>query len=144
MEERLCGKGRSVKVRYFPGSTVNDMNHYIVPILRKKPSHLINHMGTNDALSSTSRKILNTLLNLKFIAKNIIPDCDVWLSTPIMRRGKEALIVSHLTNHYLQLQTNIIDNRNITGKRLSCRGLHLNVSGCNQLAKKFLANIKKF
>ena len=103
-------------------------------------------MGTNDALSSTSRKILNKLLNLKFIAKNIIPDCDVWLSTRTMRtdRGKETLTASHLTNHYLQLQTNIIDNRNITGKRLSCRGLHLNASGCNQLAKKFLANIKKF
>ena len=49
MEEKLCGKGRNVKVRHFPGSTVDDMNHHIVPILRKKPSHLIIHVGTNDA-----------------------------------------------------------------------------------------------
>ena len=48
MEERLCGKGRNVKVRHFPGSTVDDMNHHIVPILRKKPSQLIVHVGTND------------------------------------------------------------------------------------------------
>ena len=49
MEEKLCGKGRSVKIRHFPGSTVDDMNHHIVPILRKKPNHLIIHVGTNDA-----------------------------------------------------------------------------------------------
>ena len=49
MEEKLCGKGRNVKVRHFPGSTVDDMNHHIVPVLRKKPSHLIIHVGTNDA-----------------------------------------------------------------------------------------------
>ena len=146
MEEKLCGKGRSVKVRHFLGSTVDDMNYHIVPILRKKPSHLIIHVGTNDAPSPTSREILNKLLNLKSITKDINPDCDVWLSTPTMRtdRGKEALTVSHLTNHLLQLKINIIDNRNIIGKHLSPRDLHLNVSGCNQLAKNFLEKIKKF
>ena len=41
MEEKFCGKGRNVKVRHFPGSNVDDMNHHIVPILQKKPSHLI-------------------------------------------------------------------------------------------------------
>ena len=146
MEEKLCGKGRNVKVPHFLGSTVDDLNHHIVTILRRKPSHLIIHLGTNDASSSTAREILNKLLNLKSIAKDINPDCDVWLSTPTMRtdRGKEALTVSHLTNHLLQLKINIIDNRNITSKHLSRRGLHLNVSGCNQLAKNFLAKIKKF
>ena len=51
MEETLCGKGRNVKVRHFPGSTVDDMNHQIVSILWKKPSHLIIHIRTNDASS---------------------------------------------------------------------------------------------
>ena len=128
------------------GSTVDDMNHHIVPILRKKPSHLIIPVGTNDPSSSTSREILNKLFNLKSITNDINPDCDVWLSTPTMRtdRGKEALTVSHSTNHLLQLKISIIDNRNITGKQLSRRGLQLDVSGCNQLAKNFLAKIKKF
>ena len=113
MDENLYGKGRNVKVRHFPKSTVLDLNHHIIPILRKKPSHLIIHAGTNDASSSTSTEILNKLLNLKYIAKDINPDCDVWLSTPTMRtgRGKEALTVSHLTNHLFQLKINIIDNR---------------------------------
>ena len=59
-------------------------------------------------------------------------------------RGTEALTFSHLSNHLLQLKINIIDNRNIIGKHLSHRGLHLSVSGCNQLGKNFLAKIKKF
>ena len=76
MEEKWCGKGRIVKVRHFPESTMDDINHHIVPILRKKPSHLIIHVGTNDASSSTWREILNKLLNLKSIAKIINTDCD--------------------------------------------------------------------
>ena len=146
MKGKLCAKGCIVKVQHFPGSTVDDMSYHIVPILQKKPSYLIIHVGTNDASSSTSREILNKLLDLKSIAKDSNPDCDVWLSTPTMRtdKGKEALTVSHLTNHLLQLEINIIDNRNITGKHLSRTGLHLNVSECNQLAENFLAKIKKF
>ena len=132
-------------LRHFPGSTAGDMNHHIVPILRKKPSHLIIHVETNNASSSTSTKIKKKHLNLKSFANNINLDCDVWLPTPTMRtdRGKEALTVSHFTNHLLYLEINI-DNRNITGKHLSRRVLHLNVSGCNQLAKKSLAKIKMF
>ena len=73
-------------------------------------------------------------------------DRDVWSSTSTMRmdRGTEALTDSHLSNHLLQLKINIIDNRNIIGKHLSHRGLHLSVSGCNQPGKNFLAKIKKF
>ena len=41
MEETLCGKGRNVTVRQFPGSTVDDTNHHILPILRRNPSHLV-------------------------------------------------------------------------------------------------------
>ena len=77
MEEKLCGKGRNVKVRHFLGSTVDDMNYHIVPILRKTPNHLIDHVGTIDASLPTSREILNKLLHLKSIAKDINPNFDV-------------------------------------------------------------------
>ena len=144
MEEKLCRKVHNVSQRVNCGSTVDDMNHHIVPILWKKPSHLIIHVWTDHASLSTSREILNKLLNLKSIAKDINPDCDVSLSTPTIRtdRGKEGLTVSNLTNHLLQLKINVIDKRNITGKRLGRRDLYLNVSGCNQLAKNFLAKNK--
>ena len=90
------------------------MSHQVVPILRKKSSHLIVHVETNNASSSKSREILNKLVNLK--SRDINPDCDVWLSTPTMQidRGKEAPTVSHLQNHLLQLEANNIYVINIT------------------------------
>ena len=91
------------------------MNHHIVQILRKNPSHLISHVGTNDASSSTAREILNKLFNLKSIAKDNNPDSEACLPTPTMRtyRGKGALTVSHLTNHLLRLEiTSLITESN--------------------------------
>ena len=77
--------------------------------------HLISHVGTNDASSSTLREILNKLFNLKSIAKDNNPDSEAWLPTPTMRtyRGKGALTVSHLTNHLLRLEiTSLITEYN--------------------------------
>ena len=47
--EGLCVGNRNVKVRNFPGATVDDLNHHIIPLLQKKPSHIIVHAETNDA-----------------------------------------------------------------------------------------------
>ena len=49
IEKRINKKGRPVKVRNFPGATVADMEHYLIPIIQKKPSNIILHVGTNDA-----------------------------------------------------------------------------------------------
>ena len=73
MEEGLCGGGRKVKFRNFPVATVNDLNHDIIQLLQKKPSHIIVHAGANDTGLSTSRKILNRLLNFKiFILQKLL------------------------------------------------------------------------
>ena len=36
LEEGLCGGGRNVKVINFPGATVDDLNHHIIPLLQKR------------------------------------------------------------------------------------------------------------
>ena len=50
-----------------------------------------------------------------------LPDCKVFISTPTLRsgNGKATLTVNQLTNHLLQLNTDIVDNRNIISKHLS-------------------------
>ena len=105
LEEGLCGGGRNVKVRNFPGATVDDLNHHIIPLLQKKPSHIIVHAGTNDAYHSTSREILNNLLSSKLLTQEKLPDCKVIISRPTLRsdNGKATLMVNQLTNHLLQL-----------------------------------------
>ena len=49
LEEGLCGGGQNVKVRNFSGAMVDDLNHHIISLLQKKPSHIIVNAGTNDA-----------------------------------------------------------------------------------------------
>ena len=97
---------------------VEDMRHNLIPLIRKKPSHLIIHAGTNDAKKFTSREILDQLLNFKKFVSEQVPDCKVIISTPTVRSddGKAGLKVSQLTltNHLYQLKTDIVDNTNIT------------------------------
>ena len=48
IEERINKKDRPVKVRNFPGATVADMEHYLIPIIQKKFSNIILHVATNN------------------------------------------------------------------------------------------------
>ena len=116
-----------------------------MPIVRKKPRHLIIHARTNDAKRFTSRKTLNQLLNLKRFVSEQVPDCKVIISTPTVRSDDEkaGLTVSQLKNHLHQLKTDIVDNTNITSQHIGIKELHLNFSGTAQLAKNFANVIKK-
>ena len=122
------------------------MNHHIIPLLQKKPSNIIVYAGRNDAYHSTSKDILNKLLNFKSPIQEKLPDCKAFISTPTLRsdNGKATLMVNKLTNHLLQLNIGIVDNRNIISKHLSRKGLYLNESGSRHLAINFLERIKKF
>ena len=63
IEESRFGPKR--KVRSFPGATIHDMFEYIVPLLRKKPSRLITHVGTNDSSFSTAKQIADDFMNFR-------------------------------------------------------------------------------
>ena len=104
------------------------------------------HAGINDAYHSTSRGILNKFLNFKSLIQEKLPDCKVFILTPTLRpdNGKATFTVDQLTNHLLQLNIDIVDNRNIISKHLSRKGLHLNESGSRRSAIDFLERIKKF
>ena len=97
----------------------------------KKPSHIIVHAGTNGTYHSTSRKILKKLLKFKSPIQVKLPDCKVFILTPTLHsnNGIATLTVNQLTNLLLQLNIDIVDNRNINSKHLSRKGLHLNESG---------------
>ena len=75
-----------------------------------------------------------------------LPKCKVVISTPTLCTddGNARLTVSQLTNHLLQLDICIIDNRNISARNLGNKGLHLNPTGKSRLAKNFLSSVKSF
>ena len=88
-EDRLRRKNHVVKVLNFPDANVEDIRHNVIPLIRKKPSHLIIHVGTNDAKKFTSREILDQLLNFKKFVSEQVPDCKVITSTPTVRSDDE-------------------------------------------------------
>ena len=146
IEERINKKDRPVKVRNFPGATVADMEHYLIPIIQKKPSNIILHVGTNDAKNLPSRTVLDNLLKLKALVKDSLLTCKVFVSTPTLRTddGKAQITVSQLTKHLLQLKIDTVNNKNINIRHLGSKGLHLNQSGSKLLSKNFLNAIENF
>ena len=100
---------------------------------------MIIHIGKNDAPSSTFREIQDNLLKLKALVNEKLPQCKDWLSTPTLRtdNGKATLTVSQLVNHLLNLNIDVIDNRNIKSRNISRKGLYLNDSKSKLLARNF-------
>ena len=86
------------------------------------------------------------MLQLKSLIQEKLSDAEIAISTPTMRsdNGKAALTVRQLTNHLINLKIDVLDNRNITGKHLSRRGLNLNHSGSNILTKDMISKLLKF
>ena len=62
-----------VKVRYFPGARTDNLYDYMIPLLRKLQNYIILHIGTNDAVSNTSREILDKILKLKTYMQKDLP-----------------------------------------------------------------------
>ena len=63
IEENLF-KQRNLRIRKFPGATVDDISYHVHSILHKNQKHLIVHIGTNDATRSTPREMWDKLLEL--------------------------------------------------------------------------------
>ena len=122
------------------------MEHYLIPIIQKKSSNIILHVGTNDAKNLQSRTVLDNPLKLKALVKDSLPTCKVFISTPTLRTddGKAQITVSQLTKHLLPLKIETVNNNNINIRHLGSKGLHLNQLGSKLLSKNFLNAIEKF
>ena len=122
------------------------MEHYLIPIIQKKPSNIILHFGTNDANNLPLRTALDNLLKLKALVKVSSLTCRGFISTLTLRTddGKAQITVRQLTKHILQLKIDTINNNNINVRHLGGKGLHLNQSGSNLLSKNFVNAIQKF
>ena len=120
IEERITKKDRPVKVRNFPGATVADMEHYLIPIIQKQPSNIILHVRTSDAKNLPSRTVLDNLLKLKALLKDSLPTCRVFISTPTLRTDdcKSQITLRQLTKNLLQLKIDTINNNNINVRHL--------------------------
>ena len=146
-EKRLSKKHGNVKVFHFSGARIEDINQYIIPIIKKQPDYLILHVGTNDATTNTSENILDDLLIIKSnISKQLATSCRIVLSKPIIRHdnGKANLTIRNVNKHLSALQSECIENDNISSQHLGGKGLHLTPKGKVRLALNSMKQIRKF
>ena len=143
-ETRLSQKYGNVKVFRFSGARIGDLNHYIVPI--SKTNQMILYVGTNDATTKSSRKIVDDLLMLKTNISKQLPNCRIVLSKPTIRhdRGKANLTIRNFNEHLENLKLEFVDNNNINAEHLGQKGLYLNPKGKGRLALNFLKQLRKF
>ena len=73
--ERVWFAHRAVSA-FHTGATATDMEHYLIPMIQKKPSNIILHVGKNDAMNLQSRTVLNNLLKLKALVKYFLPTVE--------------------------------------------------------------------
>ena len=123
-----------------------DLNDYIKPIIKNKPDYLILHVGTNDATTNSSRKIVDDLLMLKANISKQLPNCKIVFSKPTIRHdhGKANLTIGNVNKHLEILEFECIDSNNINAEHLGQKGLHLNPKGKGRLALNFLKQLRKF
>lgn len=143
-EKRLGGKNWTVKVRMFPESHVCDFFHYVTPILGKKPSHLVFHMGTNDTPHYSPRDIYEGMMALRRYVEKYLPACKVIISKPIIRMDNCQANLTVLKVNSLLDNTKIltIDNGNFGLNHLSRKGPNLNPKGTARLAMNIISQLK--
>ena len=129
--EKKLSKNEAGKVRCFSGSKIKDLHHFhMKPLLTKKPSKVILHDGTNDAVNkeATTDQILDALLDLKKEIETTLPDCTIVLSMPMRRLDNRAAgkIMEMLNKKILSLRLSVVNNQNISEKGVGRRRLHLN------------------
>ena len=100
IDEKRLSKNVNVKVRAFAGSTINDMYPYLEPLLRKEPSHILLHVGTNDSGVKSSEEIVFKLLQLKSYVKGILPTCTIYISLPTLRTDNPVCRSYHTSTVY--------------------------------------------
>lgn len=137
-----------VSVKSFAGSTVKDMQHYLVPTLLKKPKHVILHVGTNDLPSGKATEIIKGIKSLSCLIQKSCPEAKVTVSSLIVRNDDKATKVTELNAlleaYCTKTQINFLDNRNIGLEGLNGSGVHLNKKGNSVLATNLISYIKTF
>ena len=77
---RMSDKNNIVRVRSFPGATIDDMNDYIKPTTRAQPDNLIIHIGTNNLPSDEPRAIAEKMSKLVGSFQRDSPDSNIVIS----------------------------------------------------------------
>ena len=120
----------NAKVRAFPGARVDDFYDYLLPLLKKKPTNIILHAGSNDAPEKSSNDIAQGLLALRDFIQHMVPGVKLYFSCPVLRTDDvKANATLRVLDNYLKTLPNFIENDSVNCDCLGKSGLHLNATG---------------
>ena len=144
LEEKRLQKYQA-KVRPFPGACVDDMFDYLLPLLKKRPTNIVLHIGSNDAAFKSANDIANEIRSLKAFIEKLVPGVKLFLSCPIIRldNNKANNTLLKLATLFKHMESNIITNDNIDASCLGKKGLHLNPKGSGRLAINFISLMRR-
>lgn len=133
-------------MKCFSGSTVEDMESYMLPSLRSDPDEVILHIGTNDLPNNSPRRVAEIIANLlENIAQN--STACITISGNVQRKD-DPTMKSKVTeaNKIIKLFAGnrgwgFIDNSKISSSTLNHNGLYLNRVGSSALAKNMLSHL---
>ena len=116
-----------------------------MPLIQKQPDNVILHVGTNEASSCNSSKIVSNILKLRSLISQKLPNANIVLSKPIMRSDTAAgkVTTEEVNKQVNDFEINMIDNSNLSKAHLNSRGLLLNTKGMLQFAKSLIEGIRK-
>ena len=136
-------RNKLVKVHSFSGANTTDIESFLVPLLNKKPDHLILYAGTNDLAYSNANQVDERTVKLTGMVTSRRVNCSVSELTvrddDLWAKVKE---VNNLLGKKLPQNVKIISNSNITPNHLNRSRLHLNQRGTGALAFNFIQFMK--
>jgi len=125
------------------GATVKDTQDYIKPMLRKKPKHVIIHVGTNNLRRDKPKEVKKKVVKLLEESKKTNPEVNMAVSSIVKRsddsnQSNKVMQVNEALKEYCSTKNiAFIDNNNIDQECLNRGGLHLNKKGTITLAANF-------
>ena len=136
--------GNNVKVRFHRGGIVEDMFDHVNAILKRKPTYIILHVGSNNTMTQNPKTIVDNIIKLKDYIESRLKTCTVIISSLIMRNdNKKANNTTMRVNVMLyKLNLQMVNNDNISDIHLGKKGLHLNKRGVGRFALNLISHIR--
>ena len=137
------------KFKSFPGATIKELHHYVIPTLENDtPDVILIHGGCNDVKPMPGHKelsyqeIAEEILNMGLTCREKGVN-NVVISGLICRKNKILSKKIWSINNILRVKCQelgfyFVNNQNITERNLWKDGLHLNHTGTIILANNFL------
>ena len=85
----MMSRSKNVNCKAFSGATCDDMEHYLNPILSRKPDHIVLHVGTNDLRDSSPTNVIDKIK--KLTDKITVSGINCFISSLIIRNDSDQL-----------------------------------------------------